>query len=130
MNFRGLPARSMRSDNPCIISNNTPITDNLRLFSFRLFPGLFPLGYLDYAGDNPIIKVGFSKVGASYYLWIIFPLNLPSYAILFLLPHKGFSVKKHIGLFIFQSNKGFQKREPPYTPDGVAVFGFKVIPCV
>ncbi|MCL0149352.1 hypothetical protein, partial [Klebsiella pneumoniae] len=92
------------------------ITDNLRLFSFRLFPGLFPLGYLDYAGDNPIIKVGFSKVGASYYLWIIFPLNLPSYAILFLLPHKGFSVKKHIGLFIFQSNKGFQKHEPPYTP--------------
>ena len=45
----------MRSDNPCIISNNTPIADNLRLFSFRLFPGLFPLGYLDYAGDNPII---------------------------------------------------------------------------
>jgi len=98
----------MRSDNPRIISNNTQIADNPRLFSFRLFPGLFPLCYL----------------------WIIFPLNLPSYAILFLLPHKGFSVKKHIGLFIFQSNKGFQKHEPPYTPDGVAVFGFKVIPCV
>ena len=120
----------MRSDNPCIISNNTPITDNLRLFSFRLFPGLFPLGYLDYAGDNPIMRGARYCVADFYYLWIIFPLNLPSYAILFLLPHKGFSVKKHIGLFIFQSNKGFQKREPPYTPDSVAVFGFKVIPCV